>query len=69
METDYSLDNVLISRYLVKKIEDMLQNMLRKDEKSLRIALNILDVYTKEGSKGVKDFINRLLEDEIGDKA
>ena len=68
-KNNFLLDEMLVSERLVKKLEDMLKDILVDDDESLEIALNILKVYVRDGSSGVKSFISSLLEERIGDKA
>jgi len=68
MENDDFSESMLISKHLINRLKDMLQNALKEDEKSLEIALVILETYVRDGSTGVKNLINKLIEEEISDK-
>ncbi len=70
MDMDDSLSHeILISKRLIEKLEKMLKDILNNDKDSLKIALDILDSYVKDGSSEVKSYISKLLEEELGDKA
>jgi len=69
MENSNFSEETLVSRRLMEKLEGMLRKTLKDDDKCLKIALEILRLYAEGGSSRVRSYLNKLMEEEIGDKA
>lgn len=58
-----SEDRPIISRYILEDIRNKLLSKVKDDPEAYSLLNNIIDIYTKYGVRGVKQYINKIISE------